>query len=68
VRAGNPRADHKGRSDRLARIGDTTSHGGIIVSGCPTVIIGDLAPPPLVFIGKPCLKAAANAGAPFLKA
>lgn len=24
-----------------ARIGDPTTHGGVIVSGCPTVIIGD---------------------------
>lgn len=24
-----------------ARIGDTTAHGGTIVAGCPTVIIGD---------------------------
>jgi uncharacterized Zn-binding protein involved in type VI secretion len=23
-----------------ARIGDTTAHGGVIVMGCPTVIIG----------------------------
>jgi uncharacterized Zn-binding protein involved in type VI secretion len=23
-----------------ARIGDTTSHGGVIVVGCPTVVIG----------------------------
>src|SRR5215510_6840707 len=25
-----------------ARIGDLTAHGGVIVTGCPTVIIGDL--------------------------
>ena len=24
-----------------ARIGDTTSHGGVIIAGCPTVIIGE---------------------------
>jgi len=23
-----------------ARVGDTTAHGGVIVAGCPTVIIG----------------------------
>jgi uncharacterized Zn-binding protein involved in type VI secretion len=23
-----------------ARIGDTTAHGGVIVAGCPTVLIG----------------------------
>jgi len=51
-----------------ARIGDTTSHGGVIVTGCPTVIIGDMAPPPLLFIGKPCLQAAAKAGSAFVKA
>jgi len=25
-----------------ARIGDNTVHGGVIVMGCPTVIIGDV--------------------------
>ncbi len=25
-----------------ARIGDTTAHGGVIVMGCPTVMIGDV--------------------------
>jgi hypothetical protein len=24
-----------------ARLGDPTAHGGVIVAGCPTVIIGD---------------------------
>jgi uncharacterized Zn-binding protein involved in type VI secretion len=24
-----------------ARLGDMTSHGGVIVAGCPTVLIGD---------------------------
>ena len=24
-----------------ARLGDTTAHGGVIVAGCPTVLIGD---------------------------
>src|SRR5262245_44703342 len=28
---------------QAARIGDLTAHGGVIVTGCPTVIIGDLA-------------------------
>lgn len=27
-----------------ARMGDSTSHGGTVVAGCPTVIIGDSAP------------------------
>ncbi len=26
---------------QAARIGDLTAHGGVIVTGCPTVIIGD---------------------------
>ena len=51
-----------------ARIGDTTNHGGVIVSGCPTVIIGDMSSPLLPFIGKPCLRTAAKAGSPFVKA
>lgn len=25
---------------QAARIGDTTAHGGVIITGCPTVIIG----------------------------
>ena len=25
-----------------ARVGDTTAHGGVIVMGCPTVMIGDV--------------------------
>jgi hypothetical protein len=27
---------------QAARIGDSTAHGGVIVAGCPTVIIGDV--------------------------
>jgi len=49
-----------------ARIGDPTNHGGIIVSGCPTVIIGDETV--FAFYGKPCLKKAAQGGAPFVRA
>jgi hypothetical protein len=29
-----------------ARMSDTTAHGGIIVLGCMTVLIGGAAPPP----------------------
>lgn len=29
-----------------ARIGDPTTHGGVVVAGCPTVIIGDLSGAP----------------------
>jgi uncharacterized Zn-binding protein involved in type VI secretion len=31
-----------------ARIGDNTAHGGVVVMGCPTVIIGDGAGPPMM--------------------
>jgi len=57
-----------------ARIGDTTTHGGVIVSGCPSVLIGDAGG---AFFGpagaapaveKPCMKDAAKAGAPFVRA
>ena len=59
-----------------ARIGDTTTHGGVIVTGWPTVLIGDAvggggfmgasgsAPP----VERPCMKKAARSGAPFVKA
>ena len=51
-----------------ARLGDSMSHGGKIVTGAPTVIIGDSAPPILrLAIGKPCLKQAARTGALFVK-
>ena len=45
-----------------ARIGDKTAAGGGIVTGCPTVLIGDLA------MGGPafCLKCAAKQAAAFL--
>jgi uncharacterized Zn-binding protein involved in type VI secretion len=47
-----------------ARIGDPTVHGGVIVAGCPTVIIGEVgmgAPVPQIA----ALKAAARNGTPF---
>lgn len=57
-----------------ARIGDMTTHGGIIITGQPTVLIGDCgggggagpagAAPPAK---KPCMKAAAEAGSPFVR-
>lgn len=59
-----------------ARLGDSTAHGGVIVAGCPTVLIGDAGGGP-VDLGaaegfapaadKPCLKQAAAAGAPFVR-
>lgn len=50
-----------------ARMGDATAHGGKIVSGMVNVLIGDRGggPGPM---SKPCLKDAAAAGAPFVKA
>ena len=61
-----------------ARIGDMTAHGGVIVAGFPTVLIGETmggpagpgfgaaggAAPPAE---KPCLKTAAKAGSPFVR-
>jgi len=47
-------------SQPAARMGDLTAHGGVIVSGCPTVIIGDLATPQAAG-----LVSAAATGAPF---
>lgn len=43
-----------------ARIGDSTAHGGVIVVGCPTVIIGETGQGSV-------LRLAAQAGAPFCK-
>lgn len=46
-------------SQEAARIGDKTEHGGVIVEGCPTVLIGsDRA--------VPCFKNAAAVGTPFV--
>jgi type VI secretion system secreted protein VgrG len=42
-----------------ARIGDLTVHGGVIVAGCPTVIIGEVGmgnPMPVVFVPDGSLK------------
>lgn len=50
-----------------ARIGDITAHGGNIVLGCFTVLIGEMgmgAPVPPV--PPACAKAAAAGGAPFM--
>jgi len=58
-----------------ARMGDSTAHGGKIVAGFPAVLIGDeggtanfgsadgFAPP----ADKPCMKAAAVSGSPFIR-
>jgi uncharacterized Zn-binding protein involved in type VI secretion len=42
-----------------ARIGDKTAHGGVIVQGCPTVLIGSDRV-------SGCLKDAASQGTPFV--
>ena len=42
-----------------ARLGDTTAHGGTIIIGCPTVLIGDTASQQIL-----ALKKAANKGVP----
>lgn len=60
-----------------ARMGDSTSHGGAIIAGFPTVLIGETmagggggaaAPAGAApVVDKPCLKKAAESGSPFLK-
>lgn len=64
-----------------ARIGDNTAHGGLIVSGFPSVLIGDAGTPPRAsgmrgaFAGgadvatnqAKTLKSAAKAGLPFVR-
>jgi uncharacterized Zn-binding protein involved in type VI secretion len=45
-----------------ARIGDMTAHGGVIVSGFPTVIIGDVG---MGGMQGATLRAAARSGASF---
>ena len=49
------------------RMGDRTEHGGIIVVGCGTVLIGDSGGGS-AFPSAPCMRQAAAAGAPFVKA
>jgi len=44
-----------------ARLGDMTAHGGVIVAGCPTVLIG-------LPKGAACLAQASAQGAPFVDA
>ena len=48
-----------------ARLTDPMAHGGKIITGCTTVIIGEEVPPP-EHVGKPCLKRAAQAGSAFV--
>ena len=42
-----------------ARLGDPTSHGGVVVAGCPTVLIGKPAQ-------ANCMSSAADSGAAFV--
>lgn len=54
-----------------ARMGDSTAHGGVIVVGMPTVLIGETMvvtpPPPIVPPPpKPCAAAASKSGTPFV--
>jgi uncharacterized Zn-binding protein involved in type VI secretion len=49
-----------------ARMGDQTAHGGVIVLGCPTVMIGETGSGvPLTVEPEECAKEAAGGGAPF---
>jgi len=50
-----------------ARMGDMTTHGGAIISGMVTVLIGDSGGGLGIKVTKPCMKSAANSGAPFVK-
>ena len=48
-----------------ARIGDLTAHGGNIVMGCPTVIIGDVGMGAVGSAQGTTMSAAKNGGVPF---
>jgi uncharacterized Zn-binding protein involved in type VI secretion len=50
-----------------ARIGDTTAHGGTIILGCFTVLIGEVGMGSPPGIPQKCMKAAKQGGAPFVK-
>ncbi len=47
-----------------ARVGDNTAHGGVIILGCFTVMIGEVGAG--VPVHSACAKAAAAGGAPFM--
>lgn len=56
-----------------ARMGDLSMHGGVIVMGLPTVMIGEVGMPCVIPPSTPvtpgmCMSGAKSAGAPFLKA
>ena len=54
-----------------ARLGDNCAHGGVIVAGCPTVLIGETMAggggAPVQAMSKPCLRQAAQDGAAFVR-
>lgn len=50
----------------FARLGDHTAHGGVIVAGCPTVLVGDICGGAASLQGL-TMSAAKKAGAPFTK-
>jgi uncharacterized Zn-binding protein involved in type VI secretion len=47
-----------------ARMGDSTAHGGVILVGCPTVLIGDS--PGSASGPEKCMRAARAAASPFV--
>src|SRR5438270_743480 len=51
-----------------ARIGDLTAHGGVIVLGCPTVIIGEvgMGTPGGPSVSPGCMGDAKKSGSPFV--
>jgi uncharacterized Zn-binding protein involved in type VI secretion len=48
-----------------ARMGDLTVHGGVIVAGCPTVLIGDIGGGGAGTVQGRTMSAARKAGVPF---
>ncbi|MBI1898151.1 MAG: PAAR domain-containing protein [Acidobacteria bacterium] len=50
-----------------ARMGDLTAHGGVIVVGCPTVMIGEMGMGGVSSVLGGCMSAAKGSGAPFIK-
>jgi uncharacterized Zn-binding protein involved in type VI secretion len=51
-----------------ARMTDSTVHGGLIMVGCPTVLIGEAGSGGNAMPDPPCLAGAASQGAPFVRA
>jgi len=48
-----------------ARMGDPTAHGGVIVLGCPTVMIGEVGTGKPLSVEPKCSQEAASGGAAF---